>query len=95
MLEMKIDTRKEGVRVVLCFAGLIKVLKFCTKPKVTNKALCGAVIKTIDDYYGDLLEVDDSKVSRLLSCTDNLSPVDVVEPARFVKPAHVSAGMTK
>lgn len=81
--------------MVLCFAALVKVLKFCAKPKVTNKALCGAVIKTIDEYYGNIMEADDSKVSRLLSCTDNLSPADVIDPARSTKPVKVSAGMTK
>ena len=81
--------------MVLCFAALVKVLRFCTKPKVHNKALCGAVVKTINDYYGDVLEANDSAVSRLLSCTDNLSPVDVIDPARSSKPETISERMQK
>lgn len=45
--------------MTLCFAALIKVLKICSKPKVYNKTLCGAVAKTIDEYYGNILEADD------------------------------------
>lgn len=81
--------------MVLCFAALVKVLKYCTKPKVHNKTLCGAVIKTINANYGDIVEVSDSVVSRLLSCTDNLSPVDVIDPARSITPEAVSVGMQK
>lgn len=81
--------------MVLCFAALVKVLKVCSKPNTHNKTLCGALVKTIDEYYGGLLEANDSAVSRLLSCTDNLSPADVIDPARSVKPESVSAGMQK
>ena len=81
--------------MALCFAALVKVLKVCSKPKVHNKTLCGALVKTINEYYGSLLKVDDSAVSRLLSCTDNLSPADVIDPARSVRPESVSMGMSK
>lgn len=79
--------------MILCFAALVKVLKICAKPKVYNKALCGALIKTLDEYYGNILEVDDSLVSRLLSCDVNLSPVNVILPARNIPVEKISKGM--
>lgn len=81
--------------MVLCFAALIKVLKECSKPKVYNKTLCGALVMTVNEYYGGILEANDSAVSRLLSCTDNLSPADVIEKAKSIKPEVVSEGMQK
>lgn len=81
--------------MTLCFAALIKVLKICSKPKVYNKTLCGAVAKTIDEYYGNILEADDGTVSHLLSCDYNLSPENIVEPAKTVTFSKVSKGMTK
>ncbi len=81
--------------MVLCFAALAKVLKECSKPKVYNKTLCGALVMTINEYYGSLLEANDSAVSRLLSCTDNLSPADVIDPAKSISPETISAGMQK
>ena len=77
----------------LCFAALVKVLKICAKPKVYNKVLCGALIKTIDEYYGNILETDDSLVSHLLSCDANLSPKDVIIPARSISVEKISKGM--
>ena len=71
--------------MVLCFAALIKVLKECSKPKVYNKTLCGALVMTVNEYYGGILEANDSAVSRLLSCTDNLSPADVIEKAKKIE----------
>ena len=79
--------------MILCFAALVKVLKICAKPKVYNKALCGALIKTLDEYYGNILEVDDSLVSRLLSCDVNLSPANVILPARNIPVEKISRGM--
>ena len=79
--------------MVLCFGALVKVLKYCAKPKVNNKTLCGAVLSVINNYYGEIFETNDSGVSRLLSCTDNLSPADVIGPARSISPETVSAGM--
>lgn len=80
--------------MTLCFAALIKILKICSKPKVYNKTLCGAVAKTIDEYYGNILEADDGAVSHLLSCDYNLSPENIVEPAKKVAFSKVSKGMT-
>ncbi len=81
--------------MTLCFAALIKIIKICSKPKVYNKALCGAVVKTIDEYYGNILEVDDGTVSHLLSCDYNLSPENIVEPAKSISLGKVSKGMMK
>lgn len=81
--------------MVLCFAALIKVLKECSKPKVYNKTLCGAVVKTIDVSVGEMMEVDDGKVSHLLSCEHNLSPEDIIKPAQSISSAKVSVGITK
>ena len=81
--------------MTLCFAALIKVLKICAKPKVYNKTLCGAVVKSLDEYYGGILESDDSTVSHLLSCDYNLSPVDVIEPMQKTDLLTLSQGMEK
>ena len=81
--------------MTLCFAALIKVLKICAKPKVYNKTLCGAVVKSLDEYYGGILESDDSTVSHLLSCDYNLSPVDVVEPMQKMSMLALSQAMEK
>ena len=51
---MKTNNRKEGVLVLLCFGALVKVLKYCAKPKVNNKTLCGAVLRTINGYDVEL-----------------------------------------
>lgn len=81
--------------MTLCFAALIRVLKICAKPKVYNKTLCGAVVKSLDEYYGGILESDDSTVSHLLSCEYNLSPVDVIEPMQKTDLLLLSQGMEK
>ena len=81
--------------MTLCFAALIKVLKICAKPKVYNKTLCGAVVKSLDEYYGGILESDDSTVSHLLSCDYNLSPVDVIEPMQKTDLLSLSQGMER
>lgn len=78
----------------LCFAALIKVLKICAKLRVYNKTLCGAVIKTIDEYYGSILESDDAEVSHLLSCNHNLSPTSVIAPIREKTLEEISAGIS-
>ena len=80
--------------MTLCFAALIKVLKICSKPKVYNKTLCGAVAKTIDEYYGNILEADDGTISHLLSCDYNLSPENIVEPVKTIAFSKISKGMT-
>ena len=77
----------------LCFAALIKVLKICAKPKIYNKTLVEAVIKSLDVYYGGILGSDDGAVSRLMSCDNNLSPDNVVTPARTADLSRVSQGI--
>lgn len=81
--------------MTLCFAAFVKVLKECSKPKVYNKILCGAVVKTIDVSAGEMMEADDGKVSHLLSCEHNLSPEDIIKPAQNISTAKVCMGMTK
>lgn len=68
--------------MVLCFAALLRILKYCSKPKTNNGVLCGTLVKIVNEQYGDMLEVDESAVSKLNTCKDNLSPDRVVRPAR-------------
>jgi len=70
--------------VKLCFAAYTKVLKASALQKVTQKALCGAILSTVNKEYGHSIATDDNLVSRLLSCKDNLSPGCVIEPARLL-----------
>lgn len=81
--------------MVLCFASFIKVLKFCALPRVYNKTLCEAVVKTIDFYYGGILGSDDPKISRLMSCDKNLPPTEVVLPVRGADPVQIAKGMAE
>ena len=81
--------------MTLCFASFIKVLKICAKPKVYNKTLCEAVVKTLDVYTGNILGSDDSQISHLLSCGYNLSPNTIVMPMRKVTPHSLSPGMSE
>lgn len=81
--------------MTLCFASFIKVLKICAKPKVYNKTLCEAVVKTLDVYTGNILGSDDSQISHLLSCGYNLSPDTIVMPMRKVTPHSLSPGMSE
>lgn len=76
--------------MVLCFAALLRVLKCCLKPKISNKVLCGTLVKVINEQYGDMLETNDSAVSRLNSCTDNLSPAHVVDISHSLNPETVA-----
>ena len=52
------DKNYEGrmLQLVLCFAALLRVLKCCLKPKISNKVLCGTLVKVINEQYGDMLE---------------------------------------
>ena len=50
--------------------------------------------KTIDEYYGNILEADDGTISHLLSCDYNLSPENIVEPAKTIAFSKISKGMT-
>lgn len=79
--------------MTLCFASFIKVLKICAKPQVYNKTLCEAVVKTLDVYTGNILGSDDTQVSRLVSCKNNLSPDNIVKPMRKREPQSLSTGM--
>ncbi|MDD4593469.1 MAG: NACHT domain-containing protein, partial [Parabacteroides sp.] len=56
----------------LCFGTFVRVLKLCKLPSVTDVQLVGSLTRTIDPTceYGDS---DGTAVSRLLSCTQNLS----------------------
>ena len=56
----------------LCFGSFAKILKLCKLPSVTDVQLIGALTRTVDPTceYGDS---DGTAVSRLLSCTQNLS----------------------
>ena len=79
--------------VKLCFAAYIRVLKLCSIAKTTQKTICGAVCKTVEPFYGEMIATDDSSVSRILSCEHNLSPQNVVEPAKAADPAAVTLAM--
>ena len=81
--------------MTLCFGALIKVLRICSKPKVYNKTLCEAVIKTLDVYYGEIIGSDDSLVSHLVNCGQNLSPDDVIIPMRTASLPAISKGMSQ
>ena len=79
--------------MTLCFAAFITVLKICAKPKVYNKTLCEAVIKTVDEYT--VIGTDDGHISRLMSCDNNLSPTGVIKPVRETDLSMISIGMNK
>lgn len=81
--------------IKLCFAAFIRVLKECSRPKTKNKELCGAVLKTLDVGYGEYLSADDSAVSRLLSCNDNLSTANVVDVAKKANRDMVAQAMNQ
>jgi len=68
--------------VKLCFAAFTKVLKACSVQRTSQKSLCSAILSTINEEYGDSIATDDTLISRLLSCKDNLSPACVIEPAQ-------------
>ncbi len=77
--------------MTLCFAAFIKILKICAKPKVHNKTLCEAVVKTVDEYT--VIGTDDGHISRLMSCDNNLSPTGVIQPVRNTELSKISQGM--
>lgn len=81
--------------MTLCFAAFIRVLKICAMPKVYNKTLCEAVIKSLDEYYGATVGSDDSWVSHLINCDYNLSPEDITKPMRTTSISMLSTGMSK
>lgn len=57
---------------ILCFGTFARVLRECKLPSVGDVQLVGSLTKTIDPFceYGDS---EGTAVSRLLSCTQNLS----------------------
>lgn len=89
------SNKKGGLVYDAVLCGTYKSSKICAKPKVYNKTLCGAVVKSLDEYYGGILESDDSTVSHLLSCDYNLSPADVIEPMQKTDLISLSQGMEK
>lgn len=56
----------------LCFGTFAKVLKLCKLPSVTDVQLVGTLTRTIDPTC-EYKDSDGTAVSRLLSCTQNLS----------------------
>lgn len=56
----------------LCFGTFAKVLKLCKLPSVTDVYLVGTLTRTIDPTC-EYRDSDGTAVSRLLSCTQNLS----------------------
>ncbi len=79
--------------MTLCFAAFITVLKICAKPKVYNKTLCEAVVKTVVEYT--VIGTDPGQISHLMSCDYNLSPKDVIQPVRDTALSKISSGMNK
>lgn len=55
-----------------CFGAFLKVLKLCSPKSATQKNMCGTMFMSINSQYD--IRTDDSTVSRLLSCKDNVSP---------------------
>lgn len=72
-----------------------KLWKILIEKNMMNKALYGAVVKSLDEYYGGILEPDDSPGSHLLSCDYNLSPIDVIDPMQKAGLLSLSQGMKK
>ncbi len=54
-----------------CFGSFLKVLSLCSPRSTTNKFLCGNLFLAVNPSY-DILN-EDATVSRLISCTDNVS----------------------
>lgn len=79
--------------MTLCFAAFITILKICAKPKVYNKTLCEAVVKTVVEYT--VIGTDPGQISHLMSCDYNLSPKDVIQPVRDTALSKISSGMNK
>ena len=77
--------------MVLCFAALVKVLKVCSKPKVHNKTLCGALVKTIDgkSIYTKKTQEDVAN----LACI-SVSSVGEIERARRKPSIEALAGLS-
>lgn len=79
----------------LCFGAIIQTLRYCTKPKITNKVLCGAIVKTVNESYGCDLAEDDGAVGHLARCDHNLSPDNVVTPALTADLSAVARGINR
>ena len=68
----------------LCFGSYTRILLYKAAPTtLSNKKLCGLLLKVFDDYY-DITE-DDETVSKLLSGSQNIAP-DIVRAAATIDP---------
>ena len=68
----------------LCFGSYTRILLYKAVPTMlSNKKLCGLLLKVFDDYY-DITE-DDDTVSKLLSGSQNIAP-DIVRAAATIDP---------
>ena len=68
----------------LCFGSYTRILLYKAVPTMlSNKKLCGLLLKVFDDYY-DITE-DDDTVSKLLSGSQNIAP-NIVRAAATIDP---------
>lgn len=68
----------------LCFDYYTRILLYKAVPTMlSNKKLCGLLLKVFDDYY-DITE-DDDTVSKLLSGSQNIAP-NIVRAAATIDP---------
>ncbi|MEA4898699.1 MAG: NACHT domain-containing protein [Christensenellaceae bacterium] len=58
----------------LCFGTFAQVLRLCRLDGVTDKQLVGTMTRTLDPDCQYIEKGNDTSVSRLFSCTGNLSP---------------------
>lgn len=71
----------------LCFGSYTRILLYKAVPTMlSNKKLCGLLLKVFDDYY-DIYDIteDDDTVSKLLSGSQNITP-DIVRAATTIDP---------
>ena len=71
----------------LCFGSYTRILLYKAVPTMlSNKKLCGLLLKVFDDYY-DIYDIteDDDTVSKLLSGSQNIAP-DIVRAATTIDP---------
>lgn len=63
----------------LCFGTFARVLKLCKLAVVTDPRLVGTMTRTIDPQCQYILSENATSVHRLLNCTGNLSPGNIME----------------